>query len=49
MQITFREQWRDRRLAFDYLNLTRQPEFLTVPHIKENLWLPDTFFPVIIL
>lgn len=46
MQITFREQWRDSRLAFNHLNLTQKPKFLTVPHIKESLWLPDTFFPV---
>uniref|UniRef100_A0A915DHR4 Neurotransmitter-gated ion-channel ligand-binding domain-containing protein n=2 Tax=Ditylenchus dipsaci TaxID=166011 RepID=A0A915DHR4_9BILA len=47
MQITFREQWVDRRLAFAHLlqNSTNQPKFLTVPYVKSNLWLPDSFFP----
>lgn len=47
MQITFREQWIDRRLAYDHLNLANTPKFLTVPHIKNSVWMPDTFFPVI--
>lgn len=46
MQITFREQWLDRRLAYDHLSLPNAPKFLTVPHIKDNVWMPDTFFPV---
>lgn len=46
MQITFREQWMDKRLAFNRLNLTNYPEFLTVPHAKDSLWHPDSFFPV---
>uniref|UniRef100_A0AC35GW05 Glutamate-gated chloride channel n=1 Tax=Panagrolaimus sp. PS1159 TaxID=55785 RepID=A0AC35GW05_9BILA len=45
MQITFREQWYDRRLAFDHLNFPNYPKFLTVPHIKKDVWTPDTFFP----
>ena len=48
MQITFREQWIDRRLAYDHLDLPTHPKFLTVPHIKGNVWMPDTFFPVIV-
>lgn len=46
MQITFREQWIDKRLAFSRLNLKNYPEFLTVPHDKNRLWHPDSFFPV---
>uniref|UniRef100_A0AC34GCP4 Neurotransmitter-gated ion-channel ligand-binding domain-containing protein n=1 Tax=Panagrolaimus sp. ES5 TaxID=591445 RepID=A0AC34GCP4_9BILA len=45
MQITFREQWYDRRLAFDHLNFPNYPKFLTVPHIKKDVWTPDSFFP----
>jgi len=45
MQITFREQWLDSRLAFNHLNLTHKPHFLTVPHVKEDVWMPDSFFP----
>lgn len=45
MQITFREQWVDSRLAYDKLGFVNAPAFLTVPHVKNNLWIPDTFFP----
>ncbi|KAE9549015.1 hypothetical protein FO519_007773 [Halicephalobus sp. NKZ332] len=45
MQITFREQWMDRRLAFQNLNFPNPPKFLTVPHVKNNVWTPDSFFP----
>ncbi|EYC03115.1 hypothetical protein Y032_0096g2944 [Ancylostoma ceylanicum] len=45
MQLTFREQWIDSRLAYSQLGYHNPPKFLTVPHIKNNLWIPDTFFP----
>uniref|UniRef100_L7MLH1 Glutamate-gated chloride channel subunit beta n=1 Tax=Oesophagostomum dentatum TaxID=61180 RepID=L7MLH1_OESDE len=45
MQLTFREQWVDSRLAYSQLGYRNAPRFLTVPHIKSNLWIPDTFFP----
>uniref|UniRef100_A0A0K0CSZ6 Neur_chan_LBD domain-containing protein n=1 Tax=Angiostrongylus cantonensis TaxID=6313 RepID=A0A0K0CSZ6_ANGCA len=45
MQLTFREQWLDTRLAYAHLGYDNPPQFLTVPHIKNNLWIPDTFFP----
>ncbi|CAD6184218.1 unnamed protein product [Caenorhabditis auriculariae] len=45
MQITFREQWVDSRLAYGHLGYHEAPSFLTVPHVKNNLWIPDTFFP----
>ncbi|CAI4229985.1 unnamed protein product [Auanema sp. JU1783] len=45
MQLTFREQWMDSRLAYAHLGYKNTPKFLTVPHIKNNLWIPDTFFP----
>ncbi|PIO74782.1 Cation transporter family protein [Teladorsagia circumcincta] len=45
MQLTFREQWLDSRLAYAHLGYHNPPKFLTVPHIKNNLWIPDTFFP----
>ncbi|KJH47534.1 Cation transporter family protein [Dictyocaulus viviparus] len=47
MQLTFREQWLDTRLAYAHLDYYNPPKFLTVPHIKNNLWIPDTFFPVL--
>ncbi|CAI5437945.1 unnamed protein product [Caenorhabditis angaria] len=43
IQITFREQWIDPRLSF--ANRKNAPDFLTVPHIKNDVWIPDTFFP----
>uniref|UniRef100_A0A915NNN1 Glutamate-gated chloride channel n=1 Tax=Meloidogyne floridensis TaxID=298350 RepID=A0A915NNN1_9BILA len=48
IQITFREQWLDRRL--NYLNHVFTPPrplppFLVVPHVKARIWFPDTFFP----
>lgn len=46
MQITFREQWLDRRLSYEHLDFPYLPKFLTVPHIKNNVWMPDSFFPV---
>lgn len=48
MQITFREEWIDRRLAYDrfFDNESDYPKYLTVPHVKTNLWIPDSFFPV---
>lgn len=48
MQITFREEWIDRRLAYDrfFDNESDYPKYLTVPHVKKNLWIPDSFFPV---
>lgn len=46
MQITFRERWLDRRLAYENMQLTNMPNFLTVPHVKNNIWIPDSFFPV---
>ncbi|KAK0423974.1 hypothetical protein QR680_008439 [Steinernema hermaphroditum] len=45
MQITFREQWLDKRLAFDHLGYVNPPKFLTVPYVKNNVWIPDSFFP----
>ncbi|GMT31138.1 hypothetical protein PFISCL1PPCAC_22435, partial [Pristionchus fissidentatus] len=47
MQITFREEWVDRRLAYDrfFDHEDAYPKFLTVPHVKKNLWIPDSFFP----
>ncbi|CAJ0944423.1 unnamed protein product, partial [Mesorhabditis belari] len=45
MQITFREEWIDRRLAYQNLGYQNAPKFLTVPHVKDNLWIPDSFFP----
>ncbi|CAJ0564911.1 unnamed protein product, partial [Mesorhabditis spiculigera] len=45
MQITFREEWMDRRLAYAHLGYQNAPKFLTVPHVKDNLWIPDSFFP----
>ncbi|KAH7730213.1 CRE-GLC-2 protein [Aphelenchoides avenae] len=45
MQITFREQWLDRRLAYEHLDFPYMPKFLTVPHIKNHVWMPDSFFP----
>ncbi|CAB3408730.1 unnamed protein product [Caenorhabditis bovis] len=45
MQLTFREQWVDPRLAYGKLRFYNPPAFLTVPHVKNNLWIPDTFFP----
>lgn len=37
MQITLREQWNDRRLAYDKYNITYKPKFLTVPYIASNV------------
>ncbi|VDK42638.1 unnamed protein product [Anisakis simplex] len=45
MQITFRERWLDRRLAYEKLQQSNAPKFLTVPHVKNNIWMPDSFFP----
>ncbi|TKR96827.1 hypothetical protein L596_010789 [Steinernema carpocapsae] len=45
MQITFREQWMDSRLAYKDLGFVNPPPFLTVPHVKNNVWIPDSFFP----
>lgn len=45
MQITFRERWRDKRLAYNKMQLDNVPKFLTVPHVKNNVWIPDSFFP----
>ncbi|KAI6171507.1 Glutamate-gated chloride channel subunit beta [Aphelenchoides bicaudatus] len=45
MQITLREQWNDRRLAYDKYNMTNKPKFLTIPNIASNIWMPDSFFP----
>jgi anionic glutamate receptor len=49
MQITFREQWVDPRLAFasmiEMANKDDMPEFVVLPP-GENIWMPDTFFPV---
>lgn len=33
-------------MAYKDLGFAHPPKFLTVPHIKNNLWIPDTFFPV---
>lgn len=46
MQITFRERWLDRRLAYEYMHVANMSNFLTVPHVKNNIWMPDSFFPV---
>lgn len=46
MQITFRERWLDRRLAYQDIGQANSPKFLTVPHVKNNVWIPDSFFPV---
>lgn len=46
IQLTFREQWIDPRLAYENLGFYNPPAFLTVPHVKKSLWIPDTFFPV---
>ncbi len=46
MQITFREQWLDTRLAYGKLGLENAPKHLTVPYIKKEVWIPDSFFPV---
>nr|CDP95084.1 Bm3578, isoform d [Brugia malayi] len=48
MQITFRERWLDRRLAYENMHITNMPNFLTVPYIKNNIWMPDSFFPDIV-
>ena len=49
LQITFREQWTDSRLAYGHLmgmsSAKQSPKFLTVPHVKAKIWFPDTFFP----
>ncbi|KAI6232662.1 Glutamate-gated chloride channel subunit beta [Aphelenchoides fujianensis] len=45
MQITLRETWLDRRLAYDKYNLTYKPNFLTVPFLASQIWMPDSFFP----
>uniref|UniRef100_A0A183BPQ7 Ig-like domain-containing protein n=1 Tax=Globodera pallida TaxID=36090 RepID=A0A183BPQ7_GLOPA len=48
LQITFREQWVDRRLAYAQMGHQMSPpppKFLTVPYVKARIWLPDTFFP----
>uniref|UniRef100_A0A915PU18 Uncharacterized protein n=1 Tax=Setaria digitata TaxID=48799 RepID=A0A915PU18_9BILA len=45
MQITFRERWLDRRLAYENMHISNMPSFLTVPHVKNNIWIPDSFFP----
>uniref|UniRef100_A0A914GQ53 Uncharacterized protein n=1 Tax=Globodera rostochiensis TaxID=31243 RepID=A0A914GQ53_GLORO len=48
LQITFREQWVDRRLAYAQMGHQMSPpppKFLTVPYVKTRIWLPDTFFP----
>nr|QRW38238.1 glutamate-gated chloride channel subunit 2 [Parascaris univalens] len=45
MQITFRERWLDRRLAYQDIGQANSPKFLTVPHVKNNVWIPDSFFP----
>ncbi|VDK86047.1 unnamed protein product [Onchocerca ochengi] len=45
MQITFRERWLDRRLAYENMHITNMPNFLTVPYVKNNIWIPDSFFP----
>ncbi|VDD89986.1 unnamed protein product [Enterobius vermicularis] len=47
LQITFRERWLDKRLAYKDRYLTRSdlPHFLTVTWVKDNIWIPDTFFP----
>lgn len=37
MQITLREQWEDRRLAYNRYNLTHKPKFLTVPYIASSV------------
>uniref|UniRef100_A0AC35TQ13 Ig-like domain-containing protein n=1 Tax=Rhabditophanes sp. KR3021 TaxID=114890 RepID=A0AC35TQ13_9BILA len=44
MQITFREKWYDPRLAYDKYFAKNMPEFITVPHIRKQIWSPDTFF-----
>uniref|UniRef100_A0A914WIN4 Uncharacterized protein n=1 Tax=Plectus sambesii TaxID=2011161 RepID=A0A914WIN4_9BILA len=48
MQITFREQWVDPRLAYETLSetidISSMPEFIVLPP-GENIWMPDTFFP----
>uniref|UniRef100_A0A0K0E2M7 Glutamate-gated chloride channel subunit beta n=1 Tax=Strongyloides stercoralis TaxID=6248 RepID=A0A0K0E2M7_STRER len=44
MQITFRERWIDTRLAYDKYFTSDMPEFITVPHVKNSLWRPDSFF-----
>ncbi|ULU11402.1 hypothetical protein L3Y34_015096 [Caenorhabditis briggsae] len=45
IQLTFREEWTDPRLAYEHLGFYNPPAFLTVPHVKKSLWIPDTFFP----
>ncbi|KAF7636107.1 hypothetical protein Mgra_00004552 [Meloidogyne graminicola] len=48
IQITFREQWLDKRLNYQNYSLSQQrplPSFLIVPHVKAKIWFPDTFFP----
>lgn len=45
IQLTFREQWIDPRLAYEHLGFYNPPAFLTVPHVKKSIWIPDTFFP----
>ncbi|OZC07072.1 Glutamate-gated chloride channel subunit beta family protein [Onchocerca flexuosa] len=45
MQITFRERWLDRRLAYENMHVTNMPNFLTVPYVKNSIWIPDSFFP----
>ncbi|VDN06855.1 unnamed protein product [Thelazia callipaeda] len=45
MQITFRERWLDRRLAYEKMQLINMPNYLTVPYVKNSIWIPDSFFP----
>ncbi|CAD5205981.1 unnamed protein product [Bursaphelenchus okinawaensis] len=46
MQITLREQWPDRRLAYEkFSNISYKPKFLTVPYAAKHIWMPDSFFP----
>uniref|UniRef100_A0A0N5AGP4 Glutamate-gated chloride channel n=1 Tax=Syphacia muris TaxID=451379 RepID=A0A0N5AGP4_9BILA len=47
LQITFRERWLDRRLAYKdkYRSRADLPNFLTVTWVKDSIWIPDTFFP----
>ncbi|GMT26241.1 hypothetical protein PFISCL1PPCAC_17538, partial [Pristionchus fissidentatus] len=42
LQITFREQWKDPRLAYDYIQ-GEVPKFIVMTD-KDAVWRPDTFF-----
>jgi hypothetical protein len=47
MQLTFRESWTDPRLAYKHLSDgVDLPAFVILPSSGQQIWMPDTFFPV---